>query len=294
MKLARFRLGELTTYGFVEGDYLVFREEVEEAAGFAFPPYFSDFVERFVGEADFRRLVLEAAARAPRVLKLSQVKLLAPTDNKPKVLCIGLNYRDHAEESKAAVPDEPIIFLKPHTALTGPYDPVEYPSIVTQLDYEAELAVVIGRRCRGVKPEEALEYVCGYAAFNDISARNIQFKDRQWTRGKSFDTFAPLGPWIVTRDEIPNPHNLRIASRVNGETRQDSNTRNMIFGVDYLVSFISMVMTLEPGDVIATGTPAGVGIFAKPEPRLLKIGDVVEVEVEGVGVIRNTVVKGPV
>ncbi|MEM2011589.1 MAG: fumarylacetoacetate hydrolase family protein [Nitrososphaerota archaeon] len=294
MRLARLRVGELTTYGFVEGEYILTREEIEEAAGFALPPYFSDFIERLVGEKDFRELILEASKRVPRALHLSQVGLLAPTDNKPKVLCIGLNYRDHAEESKAEVPDEPIIFMKPHTALTGPYDPVEYPSIVTQLDYEAELAVVIGRRCRGVKPEEAQEYICGYAAFNDISARNLQFKDKQWTRGKSFDTFAPMGPWIVTRDEIRDPQNLRIASRVNGETRQDSNTKNMIFGVNRLVSFISMVMTLEPGDVIATGTPAGVGIFAKPEPRLLKVNDVVEVEVEGVGTIRNTVVKGRV
>lgn len=294
MRLARFKIGELTTYGFVEGDYVLTREEIEEAAGFALPPYFSDFIERLVGEQDFRRLILDASRRVPRVLRLNQVKLLVPTDNKPKVLCIGLNYRDHAEESKAEVPDEPIIFMKPHTALNDPYDPVEYPSIVTQLDYEAELAVVIGRRCRSVKPEEAQEYICGYAAFDDISARNLQFKDKQWTRGKSFDTFAPMGPWIVTRDEIRDPQNLRIASRVNGETRQDSNTRNMIFGVNYLVSFISTVMTLEPGDVIATGTPAGVGIFAKPEPRLLKINDVVEVEVEGIGVIRNVVIKGRV
>ncbi|GBC71444.1 Ureidoglycolate lyase [Candidatus Calditenuaceae archaeon HR02] len=294
MRLARFRVGELTTYGFVEGDYIVSREEVEEAAGLALPPYFSDFVERLIVEQDFRKLVLEASRKSPRVLKLSQAKLLAPTDNKPKIICIGLNYRDHAEESRAEVPDEPIIFMKPHTALTGPYDPIEYPSIVTQLDYEAELAVVIGRKCRGVEPGEAPDFICGYAAFNDVSARNLQFKDKQWTRGKSFDTFAPMGPWIVTRDEIPDPQNLRIMSRVNGETRQNSNTRNMIFGVYYLVSFISMVMTLEPGDVIATGTPAGVGIFAKPEPKLLKINDVVEVEVESIGVLRNTVVKGRV
>ncbi|MEM4290297.1 MAG: fumarylacetoacetate hydrolase family protein [Nitrososphaerota archaeon] len=294
MRLARFRVGELTTYGLVEGDYVVSREEIEEATGVALPPYFSDFIERFVGEQGFRRLVHEALGKVPRVLRITQVKLLAPTDNKPKIICIGLNYRDHAEESKAEVPDEPIIFMKPHTALTGPYDPIEYPSIVTQLDYEAELAVVIGRRCRGVKPSEAPEYICGYAAFDDVSARNLQFKDKQWTRGKSFDTFAPMGPWIVTRDEIPDPQNLKIVSRVNGETRQDSNTRNMIFGVNYLVSFISTVMTLEPGDVIATGTPAGVGIFAKPEPRLLKINDVVEVEVEGIGVIKNNVVRGSV
>lgn len=294
MKLARFRIDELATYGVVDGEYVVSREEMEEELGMALPPLFSEFLGRFNDEPEFRRMVEDVAARLPRVLKLRQVRLLAPTDNKPKVICIGLNYRDHAEESRAKVPDEPIIFMKPHTALTGPYDPVEYPSIVTQLDYEAELAVVIGRRCRGVNPVEARECIGGYSAFNDISARNLQFKDRQWTRGKSFDTFAPMGPWIVTRDEIPDPHGLRIMSRVNGETRQDSNTGNMIFGVDYLVSFISVVMTLEPGDVIATGTPGGVGIFAKPEPRLLKIGDVVEVEIERIGVIRNTVVKGRV
>jgi len=294
VRLARFRIGELTTYGVVDGDYVVPREVLEEAVEVALPPYFSDFIERLVGEPHFRSIVMDALRRVPRALKLGHVKLLAPTDNKPKVVCVGLNYRDHAEESMSRVPDEPIIFLKPHTALNGPFDPIEYPSIVTQLDYEAELAVIIGRRCRGVKPGEALEYVCGYAAFNDVSARNLQFRDGQWTRGKSFDTFAPLGPWIVTRDEIPDPHSLRITSRVNGETRQDSNTSNMIFRVETLVSFVSTVMTLEPGDVIATGTPAGVGIFAKPEPRLLNVSDIVEVEVEGVGTIKNQVVKGSV
>jgi 2-keto-4-pentenoate hydratase/2-oxohepta-3-ene-1,7-dioic acid hydratase in catechol pathway len=294
MRLVRFRIGDLLTYGFVEGEFVVTREMIEEELGIGLPPFFSDFVERFTAERDFRERVTSIKDRLPRVLRLSQVKLLAPSDNKPKIVCVGLNYRDHAEESKAKIPDEPIIFMKPHTALNGPYDPIEYPSIVTQLDYEAELAVVMGQRCRGVRPEEAYEYVCGYAAFNDISARNLQFKDGQWTRGKSFDTFAPTGPWIVTRDEIPDPHVLRIMSRVNGETRQDSNTGNMIFKVDTLISFISTVMTLEPCDIIATGTPAGVGIFAKPEPRLLKVGDVVEIEVERIGPIRNPVVRGSV
>jgi 2-keto-4-pentenoate hydratase/2-oxohepta-3-ene-1,7-dioic acid hydratase in catechol pathway len=294
MRLARFRVGDLLTYGIVEGEHVFSREMIEEALGIGLPPFFSDFVERFTAERDFRERVLGVKERLPKALRLGQVKLLAPADNKPKIVCVGLNYRDHAEESRAEVPEEPIIFLKPHTALNGPYDPVEYPSIVTQLDYEAELAVIIGQRCRGVKPGEAYRYICGYAAFDDISARNLQFKDKQWTRGKSFDTFAPMGPWIVTRDEIPDPHSLRIMSRVNGETRQDSSTANMIFKIDTLVSFISNVMTLEPCDIIATGTPAGVGVFAKPEPKLLKVGDVVEIEIERIGAIRNQILKGSV
>jgi acylpyruvate hydrolase len=180
--------------------------------------------------------------------------------------------------------------MKPYTSITGPFDPIEYPSITSQLDYEGELGVVIGKKCRNVKPEGALGYIIGYTVFNDVSARDIQFRDGQWVRGKSFDTFAPVGPWIVTKDEVPDTNSLKVMTRVDGEIRQDSSTSKMIFKIPELVSFISMVMTLDPGDIIATGTPAGVGVFAKPSPKLLKVGQTVEIEIEKVGKIRNKVV----
>ncbi|MEM4303527.1 MAG: fumarylacetoacetate hydrolase family protein, partial [Candidatus Caldarchaeum sp.] len=208
---------------------------------------------------------------------------------RPKIICVGLNYRDHAEEQGVKPPDEPVIFMKPYTAITGPGNPIIYPKITRQLDYEAELAVVIGRKCRNVSRSQAHEFILGYTCFNDVSARDIQFKDGQWVRGKSFDTFAPIGPWVVTQDEVGDPHSLKIMSRVNGEIRQSSNTRNMVFGVYQLVEFISSVMTLDPGDVIATGTPSGVGVFYKPAPKLLNVGDLVEVEIEKIGVLANVV-----
>ena len=202
-----------------------------------------------------------------------------------------MNYRDHAEEGKAKIPDEPIIFMKPRTAIIGPEENIIRPGFVKQLDYEAELAVVLGKRGKHIPSSKAEEYIFGYTAFNDVSARDIQFKDGQWTRGKSFDTFAPIGPCIATTDQIENPHDLKISARVNGEIRQSSSTKNMIFNVYEVVHQLSRVMTLEPGDIIATGTPAGVGIFMKPKPRLLSPGDLVEIEIEKIGVLRNRVVE---
>jgi 2-keto-4-pentenoate hydratase/2-oxohepta-3-ene-1,7-dioic acid hydratase in catechol pathway len=243
----------------------------------------------YLMDEGFRGAIEDAVLRASQGLRLSDVQLRAPVDGRPKIICVGLNYRDHAEEQGVKPPEEPVIFMKPYTAITGPGQTIIYPEITEKLDYEAELAVLIGRRCRKVRQSDALSYVLGYTCFNDVSARDIQFRDGQWVRGKSFDTFAPIGPWIVTADEVRDPHNLRIMARINGEVRQNSNTRNLIFGVDKLVSFISMVMTLEPGDIIATGTPSGVGIFYKPEPKLLKVGDIVEIEIEKIGVLANTV-----
>jgi len=225
------------------------------------------------------------------VLNISELHILAPIPNPPKIICLGLNYRDHAEEGHVALPEEPILFSKPSTAIVGPDDCVVYPKISSQVDYEIELAVVIGKEGRNISEAEASSYVGGYTVFNDISARDIQFKDKQWFRGKSFDTFAPTGPCLVLSDQISDPHRLKIELRVNGEVRQSSTTANMIFKIPQIIAFISRVMTVQPGDIIATGTPAGVGFYAKPEKRLLKPGDIMEAEIEGIGVLRNMVVS---
>ena len=212
----------------------------------------------------------------------------APVPRPGKLICIGLNYRDHAAESNMAIPESPVVFSKFATAVIAPGDAVVLPATSKQVDYEAELAVVIGRRAKSVGANRALEYVLGYTAFNDVSARDFQFADGQWQRGKSCDTFAPMGPTIVTADVIPNPHKLSIKLRLNGETMQDSNTDNLIFGIPQLISFLSETITLEPGDVIATGTPSGVG-FARQPPVFLKDGDRMEVEIEGLGILNNPV-----
>jgi len=224
-------------------------------------------------------------------LKIENAPLLAPVSSPPKIICLGLNYRDHAEEIGTDIPDEPIIFMKPRTAIVGPDEPVIQPTFVKELDYEAELAIIIGKKGKNIPVLEANKHVFGYTAFNDVSARGIQFKDRQWTRGKSFDTFAPIGPCITTPDQIGDVGNLSIRTRVNRELRQDSSTKNMVFNVHEVIHHISRVMTLEPCDIIATGTPAGVAVFMKPTPKFLSPGDLVEVEIENIGTLRNKVTK---
>ena len=218
--------------------------------------------------------------------------LLSPLRAPEKVLAIGLNYRDHARESGAELPSSPLLFAKTPNSVCGPDDEIRWAEgDSAEVDYEAELAVVIGRTARRVSQDAALDHVLGYTCCNDVSARDAQFADGQWTRGKSFDTFCPLGPWIVTADEIGDPQQLAVRCRVNGETLQDGTTADMVFGVAELISRLSQVMTLEPGDVIATGTPVGVG-FARTPPVFLRDGDVVEIDIERIGVLRNTVVVG--
>ncbi len=223
--------------------------------------------------------------------KRSGAYWLAPVPRPGKVICIGLNYRDHAAESKMPIPERPVVFSKFATAVIAPGEPVVLPAGSEQVDYEAELAVVIGRRAKNVSANRALEYVLGYTAFNDVSARDFQFADGQWQRGKSCDTFAPMGPKIVTTDAVPDPHKLSIKLTLNGKTMQDSNTDQLIFGVPKLIEFLSQTITLEPGDVIATGTPSGVG-FARKPPVFLRPGDVMEVDIDGVGKLNNQVVAG--
>jgi 2-keto-4-pentenoate hydratase/2-oxohepta-3-ene-1,7-dioic acid hydratase in catechol pathway len=213
----------------------------------------------------------------------------APVPRPGKLICIGLNYRDHAAESKMAIPERPVVFSKFPTAVIAPGEAVILPAGSEQVDYEAELAVIIGRRAKGVSVDRALDYVLGYTAFNDVSARDFQFADGQWQRGKSCDTFAPMGQQIVTTDVIPDPHKLSIKLMLNGKAMQDSNTDQLIFGVPELIEFLSQTITLEPGDVIATGTPAGVG-FARKPPVFLRPGDKMEVVIDKIGALGNPVV----
>jgi 2-keto-4-pentenoate hydratase/2-oxohepta-3-ene-1,7-dioic acid hydratase in catechol pathway len=215
---------------------------------------------------------------------------MLPIDRPGKIICVGLNYRDHAEEQGAELPGEPLLFAKWPNALVGPDEPIVIPPLVTKCDYEAELGVVIGTRVKGVSKENALEAVRGYLCANDVSARDLQFKDGQWSRGKSVDTFCPVGP-LVPASEVGDPHHLGIRAVVSGEVLQDSTTANLIFGVDEVISHAAQTMTLEPGDLILTGTPAGVGVFRDPQ-RLLQPGDEVTIEIEGLGSLTNPVVAG--
>ena len=207
-----------------------------------------------------------------------------------KIACVGLNYRAHAVESGMDVPKEPVVFFKATSSLCGPFDDVIIPRGSEKTDWEVELAVIIGKRASYITKDEALDYVAGYAVHNDISERTFQFEHGgQWVKGKSCDTFAPLGPYIVTKDEIPNPHNLRLWLTVNGETVQDSNTADFVFDIPTVLSYLSQFMTFEPGDIISTGTPSGVGFGFNP-PRYLRPGDVMELGIEGLGIAKQHVI----
>ena len=223
---------------------------------------------------------VRSAARTP----LRSVRLGPAITNPSKIICLGLNYADHAEEQGKTAPDSPMMFLKGPNALCGDGDAVPYPHGVEQFDYEVELAFVIGKRAHRVSMVDAYDYVAGYCVFMDLTARDLQAREKQWFRAKSTDGSGPLGPWLTTRDEIPNPHALAISLAVNDEMLQSSRTDRMTFTVDYLVHYISQTATLEPGDVVATGTPAGVGVYRKP-PRFLKSGDRLRASIEGIGTL---------
>jgi len=254
MRIVRFELQGRTGYGIIEG------EKISVLWG---APY-DGGLAKTTGE----------------VLSLPEVTLLAPCEPS-KIVAVGINYRDHSAETGYAVPPEPLLFMKPSTAVIGPDAEIVYPEMSQRVDYEAELAVVIGKTAHHVREQDFREYVLGYTCCNDVTARDLQRKDGQFTRSKGFDTFAPLGPWIET--EIKDPDKLTVESYLNGERRQHGNTGDMVFGVATLVSYISRIMTLLPGDVIATGTPAGIGP--------MQPGDVVEVKIEGIGTLRNRLVS---
>lgn len=252
---------------------------------------FDNLISVIAGGADALDRVVRWADSAPGGCRvdIEKAKLAAPIVRPPKIICIGLNYRDHAAESHSPIPDVPTVFAKFPTAVLGPGQPIVLPRNSTKPDYEAELAFVIGKGGRHIPEDRWREHVFGYTAFNDVSARDFQKATSQWIIGKTFDTFAPFGPAIVTADEIDDPHALDISLTLNGEVMQSSNTRELIFGIPALIAHLSSVFTLEPGDIIATGTPAGVG-FARKPPRWLCPGDEVRVQIQGIGELMNPVV----
>jgi len=250
--------------------------------------------EIIAGGPGLRRGV-EQAIKEQKVARYpaDQVKFLPPIPDPPKMVCLGLNYRDHAAESGAAIPKEPILFSKYASSLIGHGDKIVLPAVSNEVDYEAELVIVVGKGGKNISAKSGADHVAGYTVGHDVSARDWQLKKdgKQWMIGKTFDTFAPTGPELVTADEVPDPHKLAIRLRLNGKTMQDSNTSQMIFKVGDIIAYLSQVFTLEPGDLIFTGTPPGVGFVRKP-PVYLKGGDMVEVEIDGLGVLRNPVVQG--
>lgn len=246
-------------------------------------PKIPDISERFFGDGWLQRIE-EVEDPGQKM----DVRLGCPLSRPSKIICLGLNYLDHREESGFEKPQKPLLFCKTPNALAGPFDPILLPQSCDQIDWEVELAVVIGQAGKRIPAREALNYVAGFSVLNDVSGRQVQFSDSQWFRGKSFDTFAPMGPALVTVDEIENFQNLKLTTRVNGEIMQDGNSADMIFDIPTIIAFISQDITLWPGDIISTGTPSGVGIFRDP-PVMLKAGDVVECQVENIGTIRNTV-----
>jgi 2-keto-4-pentenoate hydratase/2-oxohepta-3-ene-1,7-dioic acid hydratase in catechol pathway len=272
------RAGAAPEPGLVRGDEVISLS----GAGFA------DLLSLIQGGAEALSRLQSWISRPRPTEPLASVKLMAPIPRPPKFICIGLNYRDHAEETNMPIPTVPTVFNKFATAVTGPGDPIVLPKTSTRPDYEAELAFVIGKGGRHIAASAWREHVFGYTMVNDVSARDYQMATSQWLMGKTFDTFAPMGPYLVTADEIADPHALDISLTLNGSVMQNSNTRNLIFKVPDLVAFLSSVFTLEPGDVVSTGTPGGVG-FARKPPVYLKPGDQVVVRVQGLGELRNPV-----
>ena len=252
--------------------------------------FVEDYNEQFFETDGLNRLQKFIESGKDKLVKLSKdVRLGSPVARPSKIICIGLNYADHAKETKAPIPAEPIIFFKATTALCGPFDDVIIPKNSTKADWEVELAVVIGKKASYVDEGEALNYVAGYCLHNDLSERAFQIeRNGQWVKGKSCDTFAPLGPFMATKDEIADVNNLRLWLTVNGKTMQDGNTCNFIFRIPFLVSYVSQFMTLLPGDVISTGTPAGVGLGMNP-PLYLKSGDIMELGIDGLGTSKQNV-----
>ena len=283
MKISRFLNNGEQTYGIVKDGKVSTRDEVTYATGVPVPHSIKDFL--FDG---WYQEIIKVANKLPYNENLSEYEILPPISRPSKIICLAYNYLDHAKEQGQKTPTDPSIVIKPRTALCGAGSDISCPYFVKQLDYEVELAVVIKKKCKNVSTSDAMGMVFGYMVFNDISARDIQFMDKQFTRGKSFDTFAPCGPWVTTADEILDIHNLKMTTKINGEIRQNSNTCNMAIKIPQIISKISKVMTLEKGDIISTGTPAGV-VLGNPDLEFLKDGDVIEMEIESLGVLQNTV-----
>ena len=288
MKLATFEADGRVVAGLVLGDSIVDVELASEGK-------LGGPLAAMLGNADAMARLRTLAGRgaddlARSARPIAKVALLAPVPRPGKVLCLGLNYRDHAAESGMDLPAEPVVFAKASSSVIGHRAPIRLPAVSSKVDYEVELAFVVGRAAKNVPEERAMQHVAGYTVLNDVSARDYQLEKAggQWHLGKSFDTFCPIGPWLVTPDEIEDPHSLDLQCTVSGERLQASNTSQMVFTVPQIVAYLSQVLTLEPGDVVATGTPPGVG-FAREPVRFLRAGDVVECTVEGVGTLINPV-----
>jgi len=283
VKIARLSYDNNETYGFVNGDKVSTKDEITYLTGVPIPQNVKDFL--FDGWYDE---IKNKIKNLPYKENISKYKLLPPIPNPNKIICLAFNYVDHAKEQGLQAPEDPALVIKPRTALNSTNSDIVCPDFVTQLDYEVELALIIGKNCKNVSVDDAFDSIFGYMIFNDVSARDIQFKDKQFTRGKSFDSFAPCGPWITTKDEIKDPQNLKMTTKINGELRQNSSSSNMFIKIPEIVSKISKVMTLEKGDIISTGTPAGV-MLNKPNAVFLKDGDKVEMEIENLGILNNTI-----
>ena len=263
-------------------------QQAGAAAGVTLPEATTDLLQEWEWQEKAELAVEHAEETGEGVYDADSVESVAPVTGPEKIVCVGLNYRDHAEEGDNPIPDTPVLFSKFPTTITGPESEIQWdPELTEKVDYEAELVAVIGSEAREVSPENALDHVAGYLVGNDVSARDLQHGDGQWIRGKGLDTFAPIGPELVTKDEVEDPHSLDIWTEVNGERLQDSNTENLIFGIDDLVSFCSQAFTLKPGDLLFTGTPPGVGVYREP-PVLLEEGDTVTVGVDGIGELTNS------
>jgi 2-keto-4-pentenoate hydratase/2-oxohepta-3-ene-1,7-dioic acid hydratase in catechol pathway len=286
-KIARVLTDGKETYALVspDGSTATTRAELERQSGLKLPASLEEFL--FGGHA--QKL---ASRKVSFKRDLASLELLQPISKTFKIICLSFNYSDQASWVRfgKSPPKDPVVSLKPRTSLCGPYSDIICPRFVTQLDYEGELALVIGKECRKVSEADAYKYVAGYFVINDVSARDIQFIDKQYTRAKGFDTFGPCGPWLTTPDEISDPCNLRLTTRVNGEVRQDSSTSNLVLKIDRTISSLSKVMTLEPGDIISTGTPSGTVLSLSSHVKYLQNGDVVEVEIEKLGKIKNRIV----
>jgi 2-keto-4-pentenoate hydratase/2-oxohepta-3-ene-1,7-dioic acid hydratase in catechol pathway len=272
----------------VDQNKLILKGDIQKQNHLALPDSLEDFVF-----GDYPHKISDRLDKLSYSHSLNEFHILPPIIRTFKIICLAFNYTDQASWIRFGKnpPSEPVIYLKPRTSLIGPFENIICPKFVTQLDYEGELAFVIGKRCKNVAQEDALNYVAGYFIMNDISARDIQFIDKQYSRAKGFDTFGPCGPWLTTADEIPDPDNLQLTTRVNGEIRQNSCTKNLVLKVDRIIHRLSKVMTLEPGDIISTGTPSGTALsFSSHLKAYLRHDDIVEVEIEKLGKIRNTVV----
>ena len=287
MKIARIRNASLVeTYALVsdDGRKLITRSEIQDQTGIPIPSSIKEFM--FKG---WLEEVREHQRKLQYIHKVEEVELLTPLPNPPKIICLAFNYYDHAKDAGLTPSDEPVIFMKPRTTLNSPYSDIICPSFVKRLDYEAEIAAIIGKYTKKASIDQSVDSIFGYMVMHDVSARDIQFKDKQFTRGKSIDTFAPCGPWITTKDEISDPQNLEIITKVNGELRQKSSSVNMVIPIKKIIASLSTIMTMEEGDIISTGTPAGVAMSMK-EPKYLRDGDIVEISIENLGTIRNKVV----